>query len=80
MLEALRRILWETCGKKGSNITAERLRFDFNHPEKWRRSNPRCGKIVNDAIVADLPVPQRNDQRKPALDATGIFVDKYWRN
>jgi len=80
MLEALRRILGKHVEQKGSNITAERLRFDFNHPEKMTEDQLRAvEKIVNDAIVADYPVSYKEMtvEEARALDATGIFVDKY---
>lgn len=80
MLEALRRVLGKTVEQKGSNITQERLRFDFNYPDKLTPEQiAQVEKIVNDAIQADYPVHFEEmtveDARK--LDATGVFVDKY---
>lgn len=80
MLEALRQVLGKHVEQKGSNITAERLRFDFNHPEKVTREQlDEVERIVNEAIAADHPVSFKEMSVKEAqdLDATGVFVDKY---
>ena len=43
--------------KKGSNITAERLRFDFSHPEPMTSEQvSEVEEIVNQQISRDLPV------------------------
>ncbi len=80
MLEALRRVLGKTVEQKGSNITQERLRFDFNYPDKLTPEQiAQVEKIVNDAIQADYPVHYEEmtveDARK--INATGVFIDKY---
>ena len=80
MLEALRRVLGNHVEQKGSNITAERLRFDFNHPEKLTEEQVRAvEKIVNDAIQADHPVSfqEMTVEEARKLNATGVFIDKY---
>lgn len=80
MLEALRRVLGKHVEQRGSNITADRLRFDFNHSEKLTPEQvAEVERIVNDAIVADYPVSFREMTVEEArqMDATGIFVDKY---
>lgn len=80
MLEALRRLFGKHIEQRGSNITQERLRFDFNFDRKLTAEElQKIEKIVNDAIKADYPVHFEEmtveDARK--IDATGIFVDKY---
>jgi alanyl-tRNA synthetase len=80
MLEALRQVLGKHVEQKGSNITQERLRFDFNHPDKMTPDQiAQVEKIVNDAIAADYPVSfkEMNVEDARKLEATGIFVDKY---
>ncbi len=80
MLEALRRILGKQVEQRGSNITRERLRFDFNYDKKLTPEQlAEVEKIVNDAIKADYPVSwkEMTVQEAQSLDATGIFVDKY---
>ncbi len=80
MLEALRRVLGKHVEQKGSNITAERLRFDFNHPDRLTPEQiAEVEKIVNDAIQADYPVSwqEMTVQKARDIDATGVFIDKY---
>ncbi len=80
MLEALRRVLGKSVEQKGSNITQERLRFDFNYPEKMTPEQiAEVEKIVNDAIQADYPVhfEEMTVEEARKIDATGVFVDKY---
>jgi alanyl-tRNA synthetase len=55
--EALRRVLGPEVKQQGSNITAERLRFDFNWPEPLTHEEvSRVEALVNEQIKADLPV------------------------
>ncbi len=80
MLEALRRVLGKTVEQKGSNITQERLRFDFNYPDKLTPEQiAQVEKIVNDAIQADYPVhfEEMSVEQARKIDATGVFIDKY---
>lgn len=80
MLEALRQVLGSHVEQKGSNITQERLRFDFNHPEKLNPEQiAEVERIVNDAIQADHPVSFKEMSLEEArkINATGVFVDKY---
>lgn len=55
--QALREVLGDSVGQKGSNITAERLRFDFSHPEKMTdEQKKKVEDIVNQKIQEALPV------------------------
>ncbi len=78
--EALRRILGNHIAQKGSNITAERLRFDFSHPEKVTREQlEEVETLVNDVIEKDFPVKCEEMEVNEAKNAgaIGLFVDKY---
>jgi alanyl-tRNA synthetase len=78
--QALRTVLGDHVSQKGSNITAERLRFDFTHPAKMTDDEKsRVETIVNEKIQASLPV---NVVEMSLADAekTGalhFFGDKY---
>jgi alanyl-tRNA synthetase len=80
MLAAMRQVLGENVNQKGSNITAERLRFDFNYPEKLTESQIKeIEDIVNENIKADLPVIMEELSIEDAKNsgATGVFDDRY---
>ncbi|MDD5294539.1 MAG: alanine--tRNA ligase-related protein [Patescibacteria group bacterium] len=80
LLAALRKVLGGHVVQKGSNITAERLRFDFSHKEKMTPEQIKeTEKLVNEAIKADLPVcceemPLPEAKKKGAM---GVFESKY---
>ncbi|HWR00097.1 MAG TPA: alanine--tRNA ligase [Candidatus Methylomirabilis sp.] len=78
--QALRTVLGEHVGQKGSNITPERLRFDFSHATKMTAEEiKQVENLVNDAIRRDLPVAYEvmpMDKAKKA-GALGFFEDKY---
>ncbi len=77
---ALHRVLGNHIGQKGSNITAERLRFDFNHPDKMTPGQiAEVEALVNDAIKADLPVTFHltDVEGAKAEGAIGVFDDRY---
>jgi alanyl-tRNA synthetase len=80
MLEALRRVLGDHIYQKGSNITPERLRFDFSHSEKMTPEQIKeVEDIVNEQIRKDLPVNMTEmgvDEAK-AQGAMGVFDAKY---
>lgn len=77
---ALRQVLGEEVSQRGSNITAERLRFDFNYSEKMTpEQKEEVEKIVNEMIKKDLPVECEEmtvDEAK-AAGAIGVFDSKY---
>lgn len=77
---ALRHVLGEHVWQKGSNITAERLRFDFSHPEKMTPEQVvEVEQLVNEAIAADLPVSYHLTTVEGAKreQAIGVFDDRY---
>ena len=77
---ALRKVLGDHVYQKGSNITAERLRFDFSHPEKMTKEQiEEVEKLVNDAIEADLPISYHLTDVEGAKKegAIGVFDDRY---
>lgn len=77
---ALRKVLGKQVTQKGSNITAERLRFDFSHPEKLRNEEiKKVEKLVNEQVKKDLPVSFEEKTFKEALDegALAFFGEKY---
>jgi alanyl-tRNA synthetase len=78
--EALRQVLGEHVLQKGSNITSERLRFDFSHGEKMTdEQKAQVEKIINDVIAADLPVHREevSYEEARARGAIGVFDAKY---
>ena len=80
MLEALRRVLGSHIQQKGSNITAERLRFDFSHGEKVTSEQiTEVETIVNEQIQKKLPVhfEELPLEEARAVGATGVFEHKY---
>jgi alanyl-tRNA synthetase len=80
MLAALRQVLGAHVGQKGSNITAERLRFDFSHPAKM---TPEQIKEVEDLVNEQIKLNVSVDMEEMSLDdakacgATGAFESKY---
>ena len=65
---------------KGSNITTERLRFDFSHPEKMTKEQlQQVEDIVNEQIKRDLPVTCEEMTLEEAKEsgAMGLFEIKY---
>ncbi|MFW5803100.1 MAG: alanine--tRNA ligase [Verrucomicrobiota bacterium] len=78
--EALRRVLGDHVKQAGSNITEDRLRFDFTHDEKMTPEQKReVEDIVNDAIRRDLPVSvsEMTLDEARARGAMGLFEDRY---
>jgi alanyl-tRNA synthetase len=81
MYQALRDVLGDHVIQRGSNITEERLRFDFSHPEKVTREQlDEVEKIVNEQIAKDLKVSWEEFPTKVAVEekgALGQFGDRY---
>jgi len=78
--QALRTVLGDHVGQKGSNITAERLRFDFIHPEKMTSDQIKAVEdIVNGIIRKDLEVSfqEMTVADAKSTGAIGLFEDKY---
>ncbi len=78
--KALRMVLGEHVKQKGSNITADRLRFDFSHPDKMTAEEVRrVEEIVNDQIRADLPIEMTVMAIEQAREtgAMALFSGKY---
>ncbi|MBI2050750.1 MAG: alanine--tRNA ligase [Parcubacteria group bacterium] len=76
----LHHILGEHAVQKGSNITAERLRFDFVHPQKMTAEEiKKVEGWVNDAIKKDYPVSceEMSVKEAKAQGAMGLFEGKY---
>jgi len=80
LLAALRKVLGEHVEQKGSNITAERLRFDFSHSNKLTEEEiKKIEEIVNEAIRNDLPVAfeEMSLEEAKKQGATGVFESRY---
>ncbi len=77
---ALRKVLGTHVEQRGSNITAERLRFDFSHEEKMTPEQlAEVEALVNDAIRRDLPIvcEEMDIESAKASGAMGLFENKY---
>ena len=81
MYQALRDVLGDHVIQRGSNITEERLRFDFSHPEKVTPEQlQQVENIVNEQIGKDLKVSWAEYPTEEAtgpLGALGQFGDRY---
>jgi alanyl-tRNA synthetase len=78
--KALRTVLGDHVEQRGSNITAERLRFDFSHSTKMTDEEKiKVEGIVNDQIRAALPVSYAEMSVAEAKEkgAIGLFESKY---
>jgi alanyl-tRNA synthetase len=77
---ALRQVLGEHVGQKGSHITSERLRFDFSHPQKLTDGEVKnVEDLINLKIKEDLPVTliEMPLNEAVALGAMHFFAEKY---
>ena len=77
---ALRKVLGDEVHQKGSNITAERLRFDFTFGRKVTKEElAEVEKLVNEAIESHTPVVCREMTVADAKaeGAIGLFESKY---
>ncbi|PID33430.1 hypothetical protein CR969_00775 [Candidatus Saccharibacteria bacterium] len=80
MYAALKKVVGEHVTQHGSNITEDRLRFDFNNDEKVTREQlDEVENLVNSWIEADLPVSYKECPTEEAfkLGAIGAFGDRY---
>jgi alanyl-tRNA synthetase len=80
LLAALRKVLGGHVEQKGSNITAERLRFDFSHSNKLTEEEiKKIEEIVNEAIRNDLPIAfeEMSLEEAKKQGATGVFESRY---
>lgn len=77
---ALKKVCSPDIEQRGSNITEERLRFDFNFSRKLTPEEVAAvEKQVNDVIAQDLPVvmEEMSLERAKELGFTGLFESKY---
>ena len=81
MLAALRHFLGEHVHQAGSNITADRMRFDFTHPEKVERDMlDKIEEWVNKAIKTGGEVTistMKKDEAEADPTVEGSFWDRY---
>jgi alanyl-tRNA synthetase len=80
MLAGLKEVLSPDIQQKGSNITAERLRFDFNFPRKVTREElDQVEAYVNGAIAKgiDVVMEEMTVEEAKAAGATGVFESRY---
>lgn len=78
--EALRQVLGEGVHQEGSNITPDRLRFDFSWPEKLSHEQLIAVEtLVNEQIKADLPITMEmmSLQAAKEIGAQAMFEGKY---
>lgn len=77
---ALRKVLGDHVEQRGSNITPERLRFDFSHPEKVTPQQiAEVERLVNQAIETDAKVEcvETTVEDAKSQNAIGLFENKY---
>jgi len=77
---ALRKVLGEHVRQMGSDITPQRLRFDFSHPQKLTEEEiKKVEDLVNQKIKEDLKVKKEEMSLKEALKsgALAFFKEKY---
>ena len=77
---ALRKVLGDEVAQKGSNITEERLRFDFSFSRPMTKEEvAETQRLVNEAIQAKMPIScaEMTVEEAKAQGAIGLFGDKY---
>ena len=77
---ALKQVLGDHVHQKGSNITAERMRFDFSHGLKMTdEEKKKTEELVNEYIAQAIPVEKMEMKKEEAisLGAEAMFIDKY---
>ncbi len=80
LLGALRQVLGNNVFQRGSNVSSERLRIDFSHPEKLTKEQlEQVEKVVNQKILEDLEVKREEMPKEQAekLGALAEFGAKY---
>lgn len=80
MIAALRKVLGDHVYQKGANITAERIRFDFSHPDRMTPEQiKRVEDLVNEQIEKAHPVSCEELSIEEAKErgAMGVFESKY---
>ena len=80
---ALRQVLGEQVAQKGSNITPERLRFDFSFERKMTPEEiKKVEELVNEAIAADAQIicEEMPLEQAKQSGAIGLFESKYGEN
>ncbi len=78
--QALTNVLGDGVAQKGSNITAERMRFDFTHGQPMTKEEvQQVEDIVNEQIKADLPVTMEvmDIEEAKKAGAKALFGEKY---
>jgi alanyl-tRNA synthetase len=78
--KALKIVLGDEAAQKGSNITAERMRFDFTHSAPMTQEEiKKTEDLVNEQIKKDLPVTMKmmDLESAKAAGATALFGEKY---
>ncbi|MCF7945967.1 MAG: alanine--tRNA ligase [Spirochaetia bacterium] len=78
--KALRIVLGDHVQQKGSNITSDRLRFDFTHPDKMTKEQiEEVERIVNEQIQRDMPVSMEvlSLEEAQKQGALAFFTNKY---
>lgn len=77
---ALKIVLGSHVHQRGSNITAERMRFDFSHPAKMTEEEKKATEdLVNEWITEAIPVEHLEMKKAEAirLGAEAMFIEKY---
>lgn len=77
---ALKEVLGSHVHQKGSNITAERMRFDFSHDSKMTSEElKKTEDLVNSYIKASIPVIKTEEKKEDAIadGAEAMFIEKY---
>lgn len=77
---ALKQILGSHVHQRGSNITAERMRFDFSHPAKMTdEEKQKTEDLVNEWITEAIPVEHLEMKKDDAIKmgAEAMFIEKY---
>lgn len=77
---ALKKVLGPHVHQKGSNITAERMRFDFSHDAKMTdEEKQKTEDLVNEYIKMAIPVERLEMKKEDAINmgAEAMFIEKY---